>query len=206
MLPLLLALQDDLPQLLEKIEDADAAYRLTTYGKKALPALDDFLETAKDEKRKARAKGIVDAILINVVEDVRKAHENDTGRCGRVSLAEPQLLPLQSFVTKTRLLAFEVSCMCRALRHDGSFVVAISERTGEASILVQTSRRETDLAAAETLARHLRPVKDEADAVAWVQALTGAKGSAATTKTGIEVRVRKQLFRFDGEGKISSVE
>lgn len=207
MIYLLLALQDDLPQLLEKIEDADAAYKIIQHGKKALPALHDYREASKDEKLQKRAKGLIDAILVNVVDEVKASYVKEGGRCGDVSVSKNA----PAIGRDSRLISFDVDCMCRALFHDGTMIVGVLERTGESALLCQTtSRAGITLADAKTLAEYLRPVKDEKDAVMWVTTLTGAAGTASALKDGIEVRVRAgrviKSFRFDTEGKIVSVE
>jgi hypothetical protein len=194
-----LALQDDIHELLRTIDDPDAAYRLLSYGKKALPALHDFRDATQDEKLRGRADSIMGAILDKVVEDYIAKWADGRRICGQRTVVPKT--SIATFASGSRLIVFNLECRCRALRHDGHEVVGILERTGEPEILCRTGVRDPLwLADADTLARHLRPVRNEKDAVAWVEALTGERGSGTVVDGGIHVKLHRAGVRFDASG------
>lgn len=184
-------------------------------GKAALPALYRVYENPPSDEVKFRAGWLIDRIVQPILEEFRKKYRNRDVEWGE---SESPYLP------GCRIVRWSRPCRCCCLHRGGhgAQTVLLSLRDGT------TVFDEPGLATVNFLRRHLRPVKDEEDAVGMARFLFGPLASVTAKKSddGMVVQVRGTgrlkhvrdpeedvppavgtwTLRFDREGRLVSRE
>ena len=203
--------------LIERLGEDDHPTRsataegLLTYGKTALPALHRVLEKPPSDEVKFRAQWLADRILEPIREELQRTY----GPRGADVDLEESTTP---YLPACRLFQWSYPCRCCALHRGGhgSVTVALCLRDGRTFVLRSTAGgrlREPEPstpAKVGLLARYLRPVENEKDAVALAEFLIGPRVQemkAETTEHGIVVHVPGICdLSFDPEGRLLALD
>jgi hypothetical protein len=120
MLILLLLQEAEIEKLVERLGEDDLRSRSATgdallkHGKAALPALNRVLEKSPTDEVKHRAEWLIDRIVGDIVEELRKKYDqprdDDDYRCGRTKFAEADE-KLAKWFPRARVVQWSSGCM-----------------------------------------------------------------------------------------------